>query len=98
MDIVPEPIERYAEEHTTPPEPLLAELAKETRETLESPQMLTGTVEGRFVVLLGYASGARGGTALRPTRLYTATAPPSGTLDHSTGASARRRGTLASAQ
>ncbi len=59
MDIVPEPIERYAEEHTTPPEPLLAELAQETRETLESPQMLTGTVEGRFLELLVYASGAR---------------------------------------
>ena len=59
MDIVPEPIERYAEEHTTPPEPLLAELANETRETLESPQMLTGTVEGRLLELLVYASGAR---------------------------------------
>ncbi|MDP9307422.1 MAG: class I SAM-dependent methyltransferase [Actinomycetota bacterium] len=59
MDIVPEPIERYAEEHTTPPEALLAELAQETRETLESPQMLTGTVEGRFLELLVYASGAR---------------------------------------
>ena len=59
MDIVPDPIERYAEEHTTPPEPLLAELAAETRATLESPQMLTGTVEGRFLELLVYASGAR---------------------------------------
>jgi len=58
VDIVLEPIERYAEEHTTPPEPLLAELAKETRATLESPQMLTGTVEGRFLELLVYASGA----------------------------------------
>jgi caffeoyl-CoA O-methyltransferase len=58
VDIVPEPIERYAEEHSTPPEPLLAELAKETRETLASPQMLTGTVEGRFLELLVYASGA----------------------------------------
>ena len=52
MDIVPEPIELYAEEHTTPPEPLLAELAQETRETLESPQMLTGTIEGRVLELL----------------------------------------------
>jgi caffeoyl-CoA O-methyltransferase len=59
MDIVPEPIERYAEEHTTPPDPLLAELAAETRATLESPQMLTGTVEGRFLELLVYANGAR---------------------------------------
>ena len=59
MDIVPEPIDRYAEEHTTQPEPLLADLARETRETLESPQMLTGTVEGRFLELLVYASGAK---------------------------------------
>jgi caffeoyl-CoA O-methyltransferase len=59
MPIVPDPIERYAEEHTTPPVPLLAELAQETRETLESPQMLTGTVEGRLLELLVYASGAR---------------------------------------
>jgi len=59
VDLVPEPIERYAEQHTTTPEPLLAELAQETRKTLECPQMLTGTVEGRFLELLVYASGAR---------------------------------------
>ena len=28
MDLVPEPIERYSEQHTTPPEPLLVELAQ----------------------------------------------------------------------
>ena len=59
MDLVPEPIERYAEEHTTPPPELLARLAEETRATLESPQMLTGTVEGRFLEFLVYATGAR---------------------------------------
>ena len=59
VDLLPEPIERYAEEHTTAPEPLLAALAQETRETLRSPQMLTGTVEGRFLEMLVYASGAR---------------------------------------
>jgi caffeoyl-CoA O-methyltransferase len=48
----------YAEAHTTPPEPLLARLADETRETLRSPQMLTGTIEGRFLELLVHASGA----------------------------------------
>src|SRR5437763_15855485 len=52
-------IGRYAEEHTTPPVPLLARLAEETRETLPSPGMLTGTIEGRFLELLVYASGAR---------------------------------------
>jgi caffeoyl-CoA O-methyltransferase len=57
--IVNDDVERYAEEHTTPPEPLLAELADETRATLRLPQMLTGTIEGRFLELLVFASGAR---------------------------------------
>ena len=86
MDIVPEPIERYAEEHTTPPEPLLAELAKETRETLESPQMLTGTVEGRFLELLVYASGARRVLELGTYSGYSSLSmaaglPPDGRID-----------------
>jgi caffeoyl-CoA O-methyltransferase len=49
----------YAEAHTTAPDPLLAELADETRATMASPQMLTGPVEGRFLELLVHASGAR---------------------------------------
>jgi caffeoyl-CoA O-methyltransferase len=57
--IVPDEIERYAEEHTTPPDSLLAELAQETRATLPSPGMLTGRIEGRFLEMLVYASGAR---------------------------------------
>jgi predicted O-methyltransferase YrrM len=57
--IVPEEIERYAEEHTTPPTPLLEELAAETKATLRAPLMLTGPIEGRFLELLVYASGAR---------------------------------------
>src|SRR3954451_21354728 len=57
--IVPDEIEQYAAEHTTPPTDVLAALAVETRETLEAPQMLTGTIEGRFLELLVYASGAR---------------------------------------
>ena len=59
--IVPEQIEEYAEAHTTPPPELLAELAEETRATLASPQMLTGTIEGRLLELLVFA--------LRPRRV-----------------------------
>ena len=59
MNIVPEPIDAYAEAHTTPPDALLAELAAETRETMSAPQMLTGTVEGRFLELLVFGTGAR---------------------------------------
>ena len=57
--VVPEEIEGYAEEHTTAPAELLARLAAETRETLSSPQMLTGTIEGRFLEFLVFATGAR---------------------------------------
>jgi caffeoyl-CoA O-methyltransferase len=45
-------LEAYIEAHTTPPEPHLAALAEETRATLNAPQMLTGTVEGRFLEAL----------------------------------------------
>jgi caffeoyl-CoA O-methyltransferase len=57
--IVREEIERYAEEHTTPPTELLAALAEETRASLRSPQMLTGTIEGRLLEMLIWISGAR---------------------------------------
>ena len=57
--ILPEEIEGYAAAHTTPPSDLLQRLAEETRATLRSPQMLTGTIEGRFLEFLVYATGAR---------------------------------------
>jgi caffeoyl-CoA O-methyltransferase len=57
--IVPDDIDAYAEAHTTPPPELLAELAEETKATLSSPQMLTGTVEGRFLEHLVSALQAR---------------------------------------
>jgi caffeoyl-CoA O-methyltransferase len=57
--VIDEAIERYAEAHTTPPTELLAELAAETRATMRAPQMLTGTIEGRFLELLVYVSRAR---------------------------------------
>jgi caffeoyl-CoA O-methyltransferase len=57
--IVRDEIEQYAEEHTTPPTELLAALAAETRTTLHAPQMLTGTIEGRFLEMLIWAGSAR---------------------------------------
>jgi caffeoyl-CoA O-methyltransferase len=56
--VLPDEIDAYAAAHTTHPTELLARLAEETRETLTAPQMLTGTVEGRFLELLVYATGA----------------------------------------
>jgi caffeoyl-CoA O-methyltransferase len=57
--IVPEDIERYAEAHTTPHPKLLQRLAEETKATLQRPQMLTGTIEGRFLEFIVYMTGAR---------------------------------------
>jgi caffeoyl-CoA O-methyltransferase len=57
--VVPEEIEQYAEEHTTPPTALLAALSEDTHASLAAPQMLTGPIEGRFLELLVYAAGAR---------------------------------------
>ena len=53
--IASEEIERYAEAHTTPPSELQRGLAEETRETLRSPQMLTGLVEARLLEFLVFA-------------------------------------------
>jgi len=52
-------IEDYAAAHTTPPAAHLRELARETRETLSSPQMLTGDIEGRFLEFLVYLAQPR---------------------------------------
>ncbi len=57
--IVDPAVEQYVEEHTTPPESGLAELARQTRETLPFPQMLTGAVEGRLLEMLVWASRPR---------------------------------------
>jgi caffeoyl-CoA O-methyltransferase len=56
--IVDDKLEEYAERHSTPSDPLLAELAEETRATMTAPQMLTGPIEGRFLELLVHAAGA----------------------------------------
>lgn len=52
-------LEAYTESHTTPPPPLLAALADETERSLDAPGMMVGAVEGRFLQLLVFATGAR---------------------------------------
>jgi caffeoyl-CoA O-methyltransferase len=84
--IVPEDIERYAEAHTTPHPKLLQRLAEETRATLQRPQMLTGTIEGRFLEVIVYMTGARRILELGTFSGYSAISmaaalPPDGRID-----------------
>ena len=59
MDFISESIEDYAREHTQSEGELLAQLEKETYETLEIPQMITGRIEGRFLKMLAQLIGAK---------------------------------------
>jgi predicted O-methyltransferase YrrM len=52
MDIIDPRLEEYVERLSTPHDPLLAELATETAQSLGSAQMLTGPVAGRLLELL----------------------------------------------
>ena len=59
IPIVPEDIERYAESHTDPPDPIFAELREETFRAMSSPEMQVGAVEGRLLKMLVEICGAR---------------------------------------
>ena len=50
--IVDDALERYAEEHSTPPDPFFERLAEETRSVSDVPQMMVGPLEGRFLEFL----------------------------------------------
>jgi caffeoyl-CoA O-methyltransferase len=51
--------DQYAENATTPVDPVLAEIDASTHATQTAPQMLTGPLAGRFLELLVFATNAR---------------------------------------
>jgi caffeoyl-CoA O-methyltransferase len=59
MGVVDEKIEAYAAAHTSPEDPLLAEVAASTRASQEGHRMMVGLLEGRFLETLVWLSGAR---------------------------------------
>lgn len=59
MDIVDKKLEQYAFDRTRPEPELLRALAEETYARMQSPQMLTGRLEGRLLKLLAALSGAK---------------------------------------
>ncbi len=52
-------IERYAEEHTTPPAELFERLAAETNAGYDEPQMMVGPLEGAFLAFVVHLKQAR---------------------------------------
>jgi caffeoyl-CoA O-methyltransferase len=53
--IIDPKIEEYAEAHTSPDPQELRALADETRRSFEIPQMMVGSLEGRFLQMLAHA-------------------------------------------
>jgi caffeoyl-CoA O-methyltransferase len=58
-NLIPEPIERYAEAHTEAVDPLFEELREETYRSMASPGMQVGRVEGTFLKTLAAISRAK---------------------------------------
>jgi len=56
--VVEPDLDRYAAEHTTSEPELLAAVAAVTRESLDAPEMMVGPLEGRFLEMLVYLTGA----------------------------------------
>lgn len=75
-------LERFTQDHTKPPSPLLVELTRVTHERTSSPNMQVGAVEGAFLRLLVAMSGARNiievGTFTGYSALSMAEALPAG--------------------
>ena len=59
LTLVPEDIERYAVEHTTPLPNYLQELTDYTFENMSIPQMLSGPIEGTLLQTLVWVTGAK---------------------------------------
>ena len=59
LTLVPEDIERYAVEHTSPLPDYLQELTDYTYENMSIPQMLSGPIEGTLLQTLVWATGAK---------------------------------------
>jgi len=58
-EVTRQDVDQYAEAHSSPEHPLLAEVAAETRATQEAHGMMVGLLEGRFLETLVWLSGAR---------------------------------------
>lgn len=54
MELIPEEIQKYVEEHTSPETPLLRQLNRETNSKVMMPRMLSGHLQGRILSLFSH--------------------------------------------
>ena len=59
LTLVPEPVDKYAEDHTEPVASLFDELRDETYRAMDIPQMQVGRIEGTFLRMLIRLTRAR---------------------------------------
>lgn len=59
MNFIDKDVEQYAFDHTQPEPDLLLRLSEETQARMQSPQMLTGRLEGRLLKLFAQMCNAR---------------------------------------
>lgn len=59
LTLVPEAIEKYAAEHTTPLPAHMRRVVVDTYANMKDPEMLSGVIEGTLLQFLIWASGAR---------------------------------------
>ena len=85
LTLVPEAIEKYAAEHTTPLPAHLGRVVADTYANMKDPEMLSGVIEGSLLQFLVWASGARrileiGTFTGFSAQMMAAALPPNGKL------------------
>ena len=84
LSFIPEELDNYVTAHCTPESALPRELATETRDSTDQPQMMVGNIEGLFLRTLVRATGARRVLEIGTFTGYSALAMAEGLPDDGT--------------
>jgi caffeoyl-CoA O-methyltransferase len=84
LSFIPEELDSYVTTHSTPESALHQQLAKETRDSTDQPQMMVGNIEGLLLRTLVRAAGARRVLEIGAFTGYSALAMAEGLPDDGT--------------